>query len=315
MQSRMQVCARWHQLQHPFRQHWQSANRAERREHLFETVPSLPKARSDPHTLTGEDVEGISDLCPELNLEDLSSNPSALLDMLDMRCNPEMHVQRHAQDNDLALARELARTRRRSGTSTLFYLRDPKTTEVTGPLQGQGDRESAWKSGASDLVMESEIWWTVLFRQHSIFTKLSSLLKEDFQVQGFSQSEADLDLGEGMVWLEDFAFWSSFVVLLGLLIWLVIKWQRDEDGPPRDLCCPMSLELFTDPVVAADGETYERWWIEKWIHKKSPETQPQQDSGVLSPMGHGILSHTRLVSNQTVRRLANQWRDKYLKVD
>ena len=34
-------------------------------------------------------------------------------------------------------------------------------------------------------------------------------------------------------------------------------WHEEAAGPPPDLCCPMSLELFTDPVVAADGETYE----------------------------------------------------------
>ena len=55
------------------------------------------------------------------------------------------------------------------------------TTAVTGPLQGQGEAEdSAWKSQASDLVIESEIWWTVLFRQHSIYTMLSNVLKDGF---------------------------------------------------------------------------------------------------------------------------------------
>ena len=59
------------------------------------------------------------------------------------------------------------------------WLKDPITTEVTGPWQGQGEsRHADWKSGASDLVMESEIWWTVLFRQQSIFLTLSSLLKD-----------------------------------------------------------------------------------------------------------------------------------------
>ena len=66
-----------------------------------------------------------------------------------------------------------------AGMFSLPCPKDPVTTDVTGPLQGQGaDHDSDWKSGASDLVMESEIWWTVLFRQQSIFLTLSSLLKE-----------------------------------------------------------------------------------------------------------------------------------------
>ena len=91
----------------------------------------------------------------------------------------------------------------------------------------------------------------------------------------------------------------------------------------------MSLELFSDPVVAADGETYERpsshsaflsiefrrWWIEKWIQDKTEAlaSRPRHGTGVLSPMGHGMLKHAKLVSNQTVRRLANQWREKHRK--
>ena len=50
-----------------------------------------------------------------------------------------------------------------AGMFSLPCPKDPVTTDVTGPLQGQGaDHDSDWKSGASDLVMESEIWWTVL---------------------------------------------------------------------------------------------------------------------------------------------------------
>eukprot|EP00933_Yihiella_yeosuensis_P045815 TRINITY_DN41229_c0_g1_i1.p1 TRINITY_DN41229_c0_g1~~TRINITY_DN41229_c0_g1_i1.p1 ORF type:complete len:115 (+),score=32.39 TRINITY_DN41229_c0_g1_i1:51-347(+) len=92
----------------------------------------------------------------------------------------------------------------------------------------------------------------------------------------------------------------------------------------------MSLELFSDPVVAADGETYERAYIESWIREKSQELaraataaeatgseaaeetlRARRAVGILSPMGHGPLRHTRLVVNQTVRRLARQWRDEH----
>jgi hypothetical protein len=58
-----------------------------------------------------------------------------------------------------------------------------------------------------------------------------------------------------------------------------------------------------------------RWWIEKWIHDKTAalECRPRHGTGVLSPMGHGMLKHAKLVSNQAVRRLANQWREKHEK--
>lgn len=45
---------------------------------------------------------------------------------------------------------------------------DPISTQVTGPLQGEGLGGDQWSSKESDLVIESEIWWTVLFRQQRL---------------------------------------------------------------------------------------------------------------------------------------------------
>ena len=47
-------------------------------------------------------------------------------------------------------------------------------------------------------------------------------------------------------------------------------------GAPDDLQCPISHELMRDPVVAADGRTYERAEITGWIgrgHNRSPMTK------------------------------------------
>ena len=40
------------------------------------------------------------------------------------------------------------------------------------------------------------------------------------------------------------------------------------------LCCPISRSIMRDPVFAADGYTYERTEIEKWLkqHNTSPST-------------------------------------------
>ena len=34
---------------------------------------------------------------------------------------------------------------------------------------------------------------------------------------------------------------------------------------PHEFCCPINLVLMEDPVLAADGYTYEREWIQKWL--------------------------------------------------
>ena len=40
------------------------------------------------------------------------------------------------------------------------------------------------------------------------------------------------------------------------------------DGP-IDLCCPITLEFFKDPVKTIHGQTYERSAIEDWLLTKN----------------------------------------------
>jgi Ras-related protein Rab-5C len=52
-------------------------------------------------------------------------------------------------------------------------------------------------------------------------------------------------------------------------------------GPPDRLCCPITHELMTDPVIMSDGHTYEREAISQWLahNPTSPMTrQPMQMS-------------------------------------
>ena len=55
---------------------------------------------------------------------------------------------------------------------------------------------------------------------------------------------------------------------------------RARGGAPDDLQCPISQELMRDPVVAADGRTYERAQIVEWYrgHDTSPMTNERLDS-------------------------------------
>eukprot|EP00435_Cladocopium_sp_Y103_P067323 s176_g29.t2 len=277
-EAQEEVCQQWRSNRLSWSHSWRSSTYDLRRAQILESVPSIPKAPGTGNTrraLTGEDVEGFADLCPEFNLEDMSSDPHVLLELLDTRCNGEMKAQRSIQDADLALARQLARSgkigKRSSGSRKLFYLRD------------------AW----------------CMLGDHFLDKERSNDVEDDI-------NESTIP--------GDMAFWCCGL-LVAVLFWTCVRLTRrilgesQADGPPPDLCCPMSLELFTDPVVAADGETYERWWIEKWIHDKTAalECRPRHGTGVLSPMGHGMLKHAKLVSNQAVRRLANQWREKHEK--
>ena len=54
---------------------------------------------------------------------------------------------------------------------------------------------------------------------------------------------------------------------------------------PEYLVCPISFEVFTDPVVCMDGQTYERSAIEEWLidHDTSPLTNAKLPSKMVVP--------------------------------
>lgn len=77
-----------------------------------------------------------------------------------------------------------------------------------------------------------------------------------------------------------------------------------DDERPKDHYCPISHEIFIDPVIAADGYTYERASIEQWIKQTS-------DRGIIppnSPMTGAPLENNNLISNFALRSLVNEWK-------
>ena len=75
-----------------------------------------------------------------------------------------------------------------------------------------------------------------------------------------------------------------------------------DDSPPDYLVCPIILEVFVDPVVAADGHTYERAAIENWFRRA-------HESGAIptSPKTNMPLSSTCLIPNFTTRQAAEHF--------
>lgn len=61
---------------------------------------------------------------------------------------------------------------------------------------------------------------------------------------------------------------------------------------PRQFICPISLDVMVDPVVAADGHTYERAAIEAWLETHNT-----------SPMTREPLAHKNVVPNVALRTM------------
>ena len=68
-------------------------------------------------------------------------------------------------------------------------------------------------------------------------------------------------------------------------------------APPRDFCCPISLDLMTDPVILSTGQTYDRSSIARWI----------EEGHVSCPYSGQPLRSSNLVPNKALRNLILQW--------
>ena len=68
---------------------------------------------------------------------------------------------------------------------------------------------------------------------------------------------------------------------------------------PESLCCPISMELMECPVMAADGNTYDRASIEDWFSRGKKT----------SPLTGAPLAHLGLTPNNLVRSMVSEYRD------
>ena len=81
--------------------------------------------------------------------------------------------------------------------------------------------------------------------------------------------------------------------------------DQDDLDIPNGYECPILQELMEDPVMAADGHSYERKAIEEWI-KRGKKT---------SPMTGAKLPHTLLTPNHNLRKAITDFREKRPNLD
>lgn len=71
--------------------------------------------------------------------------------------------------------------------------------------------------------------------------------------------------------------------------------------PPQDFICCITQDLMQDPVIAADGQSYERSAIEEWFYKGHST----------SPMTGAQLSHTHLTPNCNLKSQIEAWKQQH----
>ena len=78
-----------------------------------------------------------------------------------------------------------------------------------------------------------------------------------------------------------------------------LRERRDSVEPPNSFLCPITCEIMADPVMDADGNTYERWAITRWLEKS------QQ-----SPITRMPIASRMLVPNRALKAIIDDWRKK-----
>lgn len=68
---------------------------------------------------------------------------------------------------------------------------------------------------------------------------------------------------------------------------------------PHEFLCPISYEIMIDPVICADGHTYERLHIERWLKQSH-----------LSPKTNERLNVTTLIPNYALRNVIQEYLKK-----
>ncbi|XP_035029910.1 WD repeat, SAM and U-box domain-containing protein 1 isoform X1 [Hippoglossus stenolepis] len=77
-----------------------------------------------------------------------------------------------------------------------------------------------------------------------------------------------------------------------------LKAEQSGSDAPDEFLCPITRELMRDPVISADGYSYERESIESWIRGKNKT----------SPMTNLPLQTTLLTPNRSLKMAITRWK-------
>ncbi|KAK1419737.1 hypothetical protein QVD17_29029 [Tagetes erecta] len=78
--------------------------------------------------------------------------------------------------------------------------------------------------------------------------------------------------------------------------------RSTQSRPPKDFVCPITTQIFSDPVTLETGQTYERKAIEEWM-KRGNTTCPI----TRQPLFSNILPKT----NYVLKRLISSWKEQH----
>ena len=81
--------------------------------------------------------------------------------------------------------------------------------------------------------------------------------------------------------------------------------KTDFTEVPDHMLCPVTQHIMTDPVMAHDGQNYERHSIENWF----------ATGKISSPLTGEVFITPRLYSNHSLREQITQWKQEFFKLN
>ena len=102
----------------------------------------------------------------------------------------------------------------------------------------------------------------------------STMIDARYFVPGYSQAMLELNTNLENLEKEVERKEKTIQEMLELVRELRASEDQNQTDCQKGFCCPISLEVMSDPVVAPDGHTYERSNIKEWLssHTNSPMT-------------------------------------------
>ena len=87
----------------------------------------------------------------------------------------------------------------------------------------------------------------------------------------------------------------------------IINKENSKYNFPEDIdknfICPISYDIFYDPVITSDGQTYEKMEILRWF----------MEGNETSPLTGKKLENLEIFPNIILKNIINDWKKQYLK--
>ncbi|CAG2166909.1 unnamed protein product [Oppiella nova] len=188
-------------------------------------------------------------------------------------------------------------------TVIVWNMSDMKDRDVIITKNGSLDESSAMIASGSNIVSDWTLNDVIVWLERLDLGKYSSVFREN-SIDGIELVHLTNDSLLTALKIDSLGHRNK--ILRGIQALKNPLWQHinddaeDNSSMPNELCCPITHEIMKEPVVAADGYTYEREAITEWIN----------NGNSTSPMTNEVMINELLLPNLNLKTLIQKYLSK-----